>query len=428
MLRILEKWNRWGSNSLNSRLLRINTAEILPYLHTEEIITLIGPRRAGKSTILYQLMDALQAEGVHQKAIFHMNFEEPGLSSKLNTKMLDELYECYREHIFPEGKAYLFLDEIQNIDQWERWVRARNETENVKIFITGSSAKLMSREIATLLTGRHLSFEIFPLSFSEYLTFNNIEPPRHRRPIDPPSTVKQALNSYLQWGGFPAVALAKTEPHKRNILLEYFDDVLYKDIVMRHQIRDVIGLRNIAVHLLSQTGKLISYQRTGNIFQISDDSTKSYCHYIQEAFLIELLPFYSLKASVRQRHPHKVHAIDLGIRNITCISNSKDEGRIIESLVYQNLRKRFGNNVFYWSGNQEIDFLIQEGNKITQLWQVAVEGLENKSVAKRELSAFEEAKKMFPEAEPILVTKSLPENWENFPCKIIPLWLFLLGS
>ncbi len=428
MLDTLEKWNRWGSNQLNSKILRSYTALITPYIHTEEIVVLTGPRRAGKSTILYQLMDVLESHGVPREALFHMNFEEPRLSSKLTTEMLDKLYECYREHVYPKGKAYLFLDEIQNVEEWERWVRARNETENVKIFITGSSAKLMSREISTLLTGRHLSFEILPLSFFEFLNFNQISPPSHKRPVDAPPIIKQALNNYIKWGGFPAVTLAKTEQHKRSILLEYFDDILYKDIVLRHQIRDVIGLRNIAVHLLSQTSKLISFQRVSNIFQVSEDTSKNYCSYIQEAFIVEMLSYYSVKASIRQRHPHKVHAMDLGIRNTVSITNSKDEGRIIESLVYQNLRTRHGNNVFYWSGNQEIDFVIQEGNNVTQLWQVAIDGLEEQKVINRELSAFEEAKKIFPEAKMFLVTKSLPKKWNEFPCTVIPLWRFLLDS
>ncbi len=428
MLSILEKWNRWGSNPLNSKILRTYIPKISPYIHTDEVIALIGPRKAGKSTILYQIMDVLEQEGLPKEAIFHMNFEEPSVSSKLTLRTLDKLYESYREHIYPEGRAYLFLDEIQNIEEWERWVRTRNETENIKIFITGSSAKLMSREISTLLTGRHLSFEIFPLSFAEFLDFHQITPPNHRRPIDASPVIKKALNNYIKWGGFPAVTLAKTEQHKRNILLGYFDDILYKDIALRHKIRDAVALRNIAVHLLSQTGKLISYQRIANVFQLSEEATKNYCHYIQEAFLIEMLFYYSVKASIRQRRPKKVHAIDLGLRNTVSISNAKDEEKVVESLIYQNLRKRYGNHVFYWSGNQEIDFVIQEGNNITQLWQIAIDGFENEKVMSRELNAFEEAKQIFPSAEAFLVTKTMPNQWEKFPCHVIPLWSFLLGS
>jgi predicted AAA+ superfamily ATPase len=164
---ILHKWNRWGNNPLESGILRHRTAQITPYMHTKEIIVLVGPRRAGKSTILYQVMDVLEKQNIPQSAMLHLNFEEPKLIPFLNLEGLDTIYDAYREHIFPEGKAYLFLDEIQNIPEWERWVRARIQTEDIKVFITGSSAKLMSREIATVLTGRHLSFEIMPLDFAE---------------------------------------------------------------------------------------------------------------------------------------------------------------------------------------------------------------------------------------------------------------------
>ncbi len=232
MIDVLSRWNRWGSNRLESGIVRQMTAQFLPYLRTKEVIVLTGPRRAGKSTILYQIMDALEKEGVSQKAMLHINFEEPKLIPFLHLKGLDEIYDQYREHIFPEGKAFLFLDEIQNVLQWERWIRARSQTEEIKIFVTGSSAKLMSREIATLLTGRHLSFEITPLNFAEYLQFRHIQIPNHRLPITAPPALRQALNDYQQWGGFPAVTLADTDQYKQSILTEYFDDILYKDIVL----------------------------------------------------------------------------------------------------------------------------------------------------------------------------------------------------
>ena len=292
MLDILQKWNRWGTNPLNSGRIRKVTQRIVAYTETKEIIVLVGPRRAGKSTILYQVMDALEAQGILDKAMLHLNFEEPKLIPFLNLDGLDAIYEAYREHVFPQGKAYLFLDEIQNIPQWERWVRARSNTENIKIFITGSSAKLMSREISTLLTGRHISFEISPLDFAEYLEFQEISLPKHILAATPPPEIRHSLNEYIQWGGFPAVTEAKTSQYKQDLLAEYFDDILFKDIVLRHNIRDPNLLRNIAVHLLTQTGNLLSFQRVANTFQISNDAAISYCRYLQESFMVEMIPFF----------------------------------------------------------------------------------------------------------------------------------------
>lgn len=426
MLDILSRWNRWGSNPLESGILRQITAKIIPYIHTKEIIVLVGPRRSGKSTILYQVMDALEKNGIPPKAMLHLNFEEPKLIPLLNLKGLDDLYEAYREHIFPEGKAFLFLDEIQNVPDWERWLRARSQTEDIKIFVTGSSAKLMSSEIATLLTGRHLSFEVSSLNFVEYLQFRQISLPRHRLPVVAPAKIRQALNDYQQWGGFPAVVLASTVEHKQNILTEYFDDILYKDIIMRHGIRDPILLRNLAVHLLTQTGSLVSFSRLASIFQISDEAAASYCRYLQESFMMKLLPFFSLKTSMRQRHPQKVHAMDLGLRNAISFAHSADDGHLTESLVYHCLRRRFGDNVFYWSGETEIDFVVREGNTITQIWQVIAGKLDDPEILKRELRAIEEAKKEFPKAKMFIAVKTLPERAPALPCEIIPLWLLLL--
>lgn len=428
MIETLSKWNRWGSNRLDSGVLRQMTPLILPYINTPEIVVLVGPRRSGKSTILYQIMDALEREGITRQAVLHINFEEPQLIPLLNLEGLDVLYDNYREHIFPKGRAFLFLDEIQNIPEWERWVRARSQTEDIKIFVTGSSAKLMSREIATLLTGRHLSFEVTPLNFAEFLEFKQIALPEHLLPITPPPTIRQALNEYQLWGGFPAVVLATTVQHKQSILTEYFDDILYKDIVLRHNIRDPVLLRNIAVHLLTQTGNLISFHRIANTFQISNDAATSYCRCLQESFMVEFLPFYSLKAALRQRHPQKIHAMDLGLRNTVSFAHSADDGRLTESLVYHSLRRRYGDNVFYWSGDSEIDFIVREGNTITQIWQVVAEKLDDSEVLKRELRAIEEAKQIFPEAQAFIAAKTLPKKIASLSCKIIPLWLLLLKT
>jgi uncharacterized protein len=146
-------------------------------------------------------MDNLQSEGVPEKGMLHVNFEKSKLGSYLTIEGLNQLYNCYRENIFPEGKAYLFLDEIQNIIRWEKWVRAQSETENIRIFVTESSAKLMSREIATLLTRRHFPFEITPLDFSEFLNFQEIPGPKYRLPFAPPPNIRHSFfwikNNYL---------------------------------------------------------------------------------------------------------------------------------------------------------------------------------------------------------------------------------------
>ena len=323
-----------------------------------------------------------------------------------------------------KGKAYLFLDEIQNIPEWEKWVRSRIKTEDIKIFVTGSSAKLMSRELASLLTGRHITFEIMPLSFREFLRFKEITLPKSLMPVLPSAQVRNALQNYLEWGGFPKVVLAPTEQHKRDLLLNYFDDILFKDILLRHSVRDSMLLRHLVCHLMTQTGKLISFQRIANIFEVSNDLSVSFCGYAQEAYLVEFLSFYSIKASIRQRHPQKIHVLDLGLRNIVSIAHSDDEGHKIETLVYETLRRRFGKNVYYWKNKGEIDFLIYEGTTITHIFQVVAEGLDEEKILKREVMAMEEASRTISKSQMYLdcekFTKKKPAAaFRNNPFMVI---------
>jgi hypothetical protein len=430
-LDILIKWNRWGSNPLASGRLRQVTPTITPFLHSEEVVTLSGLRRVGKSTVLYQLMDTLAAEDVDPKAMLHINFEEPALAPHLTLDLLDSLYDTYRTNVYPQGKAYLFLDEIQNIPAWERWVRARNETEDIKIFITGSSSKLMSRELATLLTGRYVNFNIHPLSLSELLDFFSIQIPQTPWPFTAPAEIAHTINFYLKWGSLPKIVLADSDIQREKLLDQYIDDILLKDIAMRHSIRDVQTLRALMVHLLTQTGSLISFTRLSNVFNVSTMLANNYCQYIQEGFLVDLAPFFSLKVSERQRNPQKIYATDLGMRNQASLSTSPDLGKSLESLVFNTLKQQRNHGIFYWKGHGEIDFVVRRGNSITHLIQVMAEGLEDAAVMTREISALQEGMEKFPQTKAMIITnqRNLPVDLSiPKPIQLIPLWQFLLNS
>ena len=425
----LLKWNRWGENPLNSGLPRQIITSINPFLHSEEIVALTGLRRSGKSTIMYQIMDRLVHQGIEQRAMLHINFEEPALAPLLKLSLLDELYDTYRAEIYPQGRAYLFLDEIQNLPEWERWVRARNETEDIKIFITGSSSQLLSRELGTLLTGRHVNFNIFPLNLAEVLQFRSIELPKKPWPFSPPAIIENTIKFLLTWGSLPKIVLADDAFRRQTLLLQYFDDILLKDIAMRHNVRDMSTLRGLAVHLLTQTGSLVSFGRLAKIFNVSTILIQNYCNYIEEAFLTEFLPFFSLKTALRQRNPQKIHATDLGIRDQISLSHSMDKGRAIESLVYNCLRQKKHDGIFYWKKTGEVDLCLRHGNTITALIQVVADGLDNDEIFKRELNAIKEGLKKFPRAKALIITgqRVLTKNRHvDKNIQIVPLWQFLL--
>jgi len=408
LVRALSRWNRWGDARLDSGHPREVTARLGSFLDTPEVVALIGPRRAGKSTVLFQAMDALETSGVAREAMLHVNLEEPGFGSYLTPDLLERIYETWRGEVFPEGRAWLFLDEVQRVPGWERWVRARNETEDVKIFVTGSSSALMSPELATLLTGRHVTFRVLPLSFREFLAFRGLAPPGGSRLADDPPRIRRAVLDYLRWGGFPEVVLARDEERKGDLLRQYFDDILFKDVALRHQIRDLAVLRDLAAYLLAQTASLVSFQRLAQVFQISKAAVQVYCRHLAEAFLLSLVPFYTLKTAERLRRPSKVYAIDTGLRNAVSLSGVPDRGRLMETAVYNHLARQRHDGVFYWKGEGEIDFALRHGLGIGKLIQVTDEGLLSPDARDRELRPFAEASTAFPHAERWVVAGASP--------------------
>jgi predicted AAA+ superfamily ATPase len=429
MLDILTRWNRWGGAKVNAGIEREVTSRLIPFFHTPEVVVLIGPRRAGKTTVLFQVMDALEQTNIPQEAMLHVNLEEPALSPQLSIELLDKIYKTYREEIYPRGKAYLFLDEIQNVPHWEKWIRARNESENIKFFITGSSSQLMSKELGTLLTGRHISFRVFPLNFREFLRFKSIVLPKKLIKASPAVPIQHALNMFLRWGGFPEIVLAENDRRKELLLKQYFDDILFKDVAMRHRIRDTFALRNLAVYLLTHTGSLISLQRIAKVFEVSLDLARSYCQYLQEAFLIDFISFYSRKAAERQRNPQKVYVTDLGLRNAVSLSLSEDKGHVLETLVYHTLQQQDNDGIFYWKRQGEIDFLVRKGITIQTAIQVLAEGLDKQEVMQREVRSFEEAGRLFPHAHQIIIAGKMPQQIPQINhIEIIPLWYFLINN
>lgn len=430
LIDVLARWNRWGTAKLDSGVKREILKELIDTLEMSEVVALVGSRRAGKSTIMYQIMDHIESHVSEKKAILHINFEEPSFAEQLNLGLLDKVYETYRREIYPEGKAYLFFDEIQNIPDWERWVRARGEMENIKIFITGSSSKLLSRELGTLLTGRHVLFTVYPLSFKEFLQFKNISFDQTLPQYKAPPKLQNALNQFLTWGSYPKIVLTDNDRQKEMLLKRYFEDILFKDIAMRHEIRNLNTLRGLALHLFGQTASLMSFKRLAKNFEVSEKLVGNYCQFIHEAFLVEFLPFYSLKVAERNRNPFKIHVNDLGMRKLMGLIHSPDFGRIAETAIHKALLVEPHQEIYYWKDKGEIDFLVRDQNEVRQLVQVVYEGLENPDVQKREFSSLISAGSRFRQAEKIVIAGSFPQELQvpDKSIQVIPLWKFLLRS
>ena len=253
----------WSSGKIDAGIERDCLEPVMRQVDSKEVVVLQGARRSGKSTLMDQVVRNLLKGGFPPERILRVNLEEPLLATEYSIELLERVYRTYRERVMPEGRCVLFLDEVQNIDGWESWVRGRSETEDMKIFLTGSSARMLSREIGSKLTGRHVSFEIYPLSFREFLRFNDIEISSEADYAVRKAVVRNMLLEYMRHGGFPEVVLKKEATDKLLLLKSYFEDIVFRDVAARHEIRDTSNLMNLAVYLFTNIARKTSVNLLG---------------------------------------------------------------------------------------------------------------------------------------------------------------------
>ena len=426
---IISSYNRfWNTGSIDAGIQRDILPACLGQLDAKEVVVLKGVRRCGKSTLMAQIIRELLARKIQSTAILRVNLEEPLFSSEYSVELLEQIYRTYRERVQPEGKCWLFMDEVLNVSGWESWVRGRSETEDIKIFVTGSSSQMLSREIGTKLTGRNVSFEVYPLSFQEFLRFNNLEVETELVYLARKATIRKLFNDYLKYGGFPEIVLKEVPEDKELLLKNYFEDLLYRDIVTRYEIRDVANLRNLAVYLLTNVAKLTSITKLKNNFTISQDKTENYVSAIMESYLLYQLQMFSYSLKSTMRAGFKPYAIDTGLRNRVAFAFSEDMGWLVENVVFCHL-KRCHEEVYYHSNGSDTDFVVKEGMKITKRIQVWYEDVSETAIPDRELACFRKSLEGHEAAEAILLTNDYEDVIDTGAAKVqcIPVAKFLLG-
>ena len=333
-----------------------------------------GIRRCGKSTLMHQLISS------RTKKPFYINFDDPRLGDfdKKDWGRLDEL-------ITESGSKELFFDEIQIVDEWERYVRQKLD-EKYPVFITGSNASLLSRELGTKLTGRHISTELFPFSYKEFLQFRKL------------SDSKENVMSYLKQGGFPEYL--KTQ--NTEVLSHLMQDILYRDIAVRYGIRDVRTLQRITLYLISNVGNRISSSKLKNQFSMGSTSTiTEYLSHLETSYLLFFVPKFSYSLKSQMVNPRKVYAIDTGLITANSGSFTDDYGSRFENMIYLQLRRKH-KEIYYYADKKECDFVLFEKGKAKQLIQVCY-SLTNDNL-ERETSGLVEAMKFFNLKQGTIVT------------------------
>lgn len=356
----LRKYNFWNSNTIDLGYLRTDyTEKITDYIGNRLIKVLVGQRRAGKSFILRQIVKHLITKGISPNNTLIINKEFSDFDFLSSYKELDHLIKLYKSELNPLGKIYIFIDEIQYIIGWERIVNSYSQdyVDDYELFISGSNSRMLSNELATLLSGRYVKFEIFPFSYKEYLG------------ITDGKKSKQTYIEYLETGGLPELFMLSKQETKRNYVSALKDTVLLRDIIQRHSIREPRLLEDIFVYLVNNASNLIS---VSNIFKYykglgrktSYDIIANYISYIENAFLIHRCERFNIRGKEIIAGNVKFYVNDLSFKNYLYPGFGYGFGYLVENLIYLELL-RAGFEVYTGSiKDKEVDFVASKADRV----------------------------------------------------------------
>lgn len=383
---------------------------------TELIKVITGVRRSGKSTLLQMFKDYLLENGIKEENIIHINFESAMYD---DIKDYKDLYKHVKEKIKKE-KVYLLLDEVQNVKHWEKAINSFNVDFNIDIYITGSNAYLLSSELSTLLSGRYIEIKMYPLSFKEYLLFNDYDN----------SNLDDKFNEYLKYGGLPAVTLIK---NNNDLVLSYLNDIyntiVKKDIIDRNKIKDTALLENIIKYLANNIGSPISstkisdYLNSNKIVESSNHQTiDNYLNMLEKSFIMYKADRTDIKSKSLLKTLGKYYISDTGIRNIILGFRNIDEGHLLENVVYLELLRRGYRVNIGKSNDYEVDFVAENPN-IVKYYQVT-QTLATEEIKERELRSLESINDNY---EKIILTMDKSINNDYNGIKVINIidWLLM---
>ncbi len=399
-------------------------------LSVKKVVTIIGPRRSGKTAQLFNLMHYLLADGVSLSQIIYINFEDERLN--FSVLELDLILQAYLT-LYPDASlqdCYFFFDEIQIIDGWDKFVRRLYDSISQHIFISGSNAKLLSSEIASSLRGRALSYRLLPLSFVEYCRFKKVSLTINSR-RDLPRLLNN-LEIYLEYGGFPEL-IDFDNDLKVKTLQEYFNTMMYRDMIERYDVNQAFLLKYFLKRLFASSGKTISVNKLFNEIKssgqkLSRQKLYDYFSMAENIFMTLVLRKYSPTIVNQELAERKAYIIDTGLLNAVTYRFSKGSGRLIEHLVFQELVRRDA-IVFFFKEKYECDFIVQQGLKIKEAIQVAYQ-LDEQATLKREVRGLLEACQIFGLKQGKIITNETERQFciDGIDIFCVPLYKWLIAA
>ncbi len=381
-----------------------------------EITIISGIRRCGKSTFLNQIRFQSKEKD------YFINFDDDRLI-RFEVDDFQVLYEIFIE-LFGKQKTFYF-DEIQNIAGWERFVRRLHDYGN-KVYITGSNAYMLSKELGTHLTGRYYHIELFPFSFLEFLQTKKFK--ISEKIFFSTEGKAKLLKYFLEYdknGGFPAYLKNKN----RDYLKSLYESIIYRDVLVKNKITNEKQILELVHYIVSNVSGLISYNGLTSVIDVKNASTvKEYLHYLQDTYLIFLVNKFDYSLKKQIQNPKKVYFIDNALANVIGFYFSENKGHSLENLVFLELKRR-GKEIFYHRNKKECDFLIVEKRKVKQAIQVSLDLFEEKTRT-REIEGLYEATEDYNLNEGLIITQDTRETieYKNKKIKVVPVWEWMLRN
>ena len=399
-------------------------------LQSGKIVGLVGVRRSGKTFLMFHTMSRLMLQGVARNRILYLNFEDDRLYP-VAAKELDLILTAHGE-LYPDtatGPRYLFLDEVQAVSGWERYVRRVHDMGGVQVFVTGSSSAALKRDLAPALRGRSILLEVFPLSFPEFLSFRSVSYTPFRKEDE--ARIVNALEQYVSWGGLPELALA--EAALRPLIIEEYSSLLFfRDLVERYGVRNEKVMRLLLKHCCSRPASLLSVHRLHRDFismglSLSKNTLYEYLEYLQDAMVLFLAPKHERSLRKQEQNPRKIHLIDPALTHAFRVRPDEDIGHKLENVVFLHERRR-ASRIYYQTNAHELDVIVEtpEGLRIVNVcWSLG-----DREVLRREQASLEWGRKRYPKAEALLVAHEEGDRpsspGEGFAT--VTAWRYLMGT
>lgn len=415
---LVEQNPHWRGELYQHAFKRLHDESAINDLSISEIQIITGIRRSGKSTLMHTLINHL-IQHENPKSILYINLDDPNYTEICTNSSAFYNIITSGEKLTGQEIEYVFIDEIQNMVDWEKYIKSVYDSKKFKkMIISGSNADLLNGQYATLLSGRYLKTHIYPLSFQELLLNNNIN-----NKVDLVSEKAKALllvDKLLLKGGFPRIHCIESDVHQLKILKSYYETILLKDCIANHDVRDSATLTKVAHYLINNVSCLYSYNSLHKALDSNENTIQNYIHILQDAYFIHELTQYSYSLKKQSKSRKKSYCIDNGLITAATFKFSNNHGKLLENLVYTELKKNHHENIFYNNENNECDFIVH-GEEESLAIQVCYELNENN--IKREINGLKTAMQKFNISKGIIITYDDEQLYDN-SISVIPFWKY----